>query len=39
MKPDLIKKLKPEQGQKALDELQKKTTIVMDPVYFGTAKQ
>ncbi len=39
VKADLEKKLKPQELQKAVDELQKKATIVMDPVYFGTAKQ
>jgi hypothetical protein len=39
VKTDLEKKLKPEQAQKALDDLQKKTTVVMDPTYFNIAKQ
>jgi len=39
VKADLEKKLKPEQAQKTLDELQKKTTVVMDPTYFNIAKQ
>jgi parvulin-like peptidyl-prolyl isomerase len=39
VKGDLEKKLKPEQAQKAMDELQKKGNVVMDPVYFNTAKQ
>lgn len=39
VKPEILKKLKPEQVQKAMDDLQKKTTIILDPAYFGTAKQ
>jgi len=39
MKPDLEKRLKPEQSQKAVDELQKKTSVVYDPVFFDLAKQ
>ena len=39
VKAELEKKLKPEQAQKAMDDLQKKTTVVLDPTYFGTAKQ
>jgi peptidyl-prolyl cis-trans isomerase C len=39
VKADLEKKLKPEQAQKTLDDLQKKTTVVMDPTYFNIAKQ
>lgn len=39
VKADLEKKLKPQAVQKAVDDLQKKSTVVMDPVYFGTAKQ
>jgi peptidyl-prolyl cis-trans isomerase C len=39
VKPDLEKKLKPERAQKTLDDLEKKTTVVMDPTYFNIAKQ
>ncbi|MDR3702580.1 MAG: peptidylprolyl isomerase [Candidatus Sulfopaludibacter sp.] len=38
-KPEIMKKLKPEQVQKAMDDLQKRTNVVLDPAYFGTAKQ
>jgi parvulin-like peptidyl-prolyl isomerase len=39
VKGDLDKKLKPELVQKAMDDLQKRATVVLDPTYFGTAKQ
>lgn len=39
MKDELEKRLKPEQSQKALDDLQKKSTVVYDPVFFNLAKQ
>jgi peptidyl-prolyl cis-trans isomerase C len=39
VKPDLEKKLRPEMAQKAMDDLEKKSTVILDPVYFTTAKQ
>jgi len=39
VKGDLEKKLKPEQAQKAMEDLQKRSNVVMDPVFFNTAKQ
>lgn len=39
VKPELEKRLKPEQAQKMMDELEKKTPAVFDPEYFGMAKQ
>jgi peptidyl-prolyl cis-trans isomerase C len=35
MKPEIEKKLRPEAAQKAIDELQKKTTVEYDQVFFG----
>ncbi len=37
LKPDLEKRLRPEQAQKVMDELQKKSAVEMDPTFFGTA--
>jgi peptidyl-prolyl cis-trans isomerase C len=39
VKAELEKRMKPEQSQKALDELQKKSAVVYDPVFFDMAKQ
>jgi parvulin-like peptidyl-prolyl isomerase len=39
VKDELEKRLKPEQSQKALDELQKKSGVLYDPVFFDLAKQ
>lgn len=39
VKAELEKRMKPEQSQKALDELQKKSAVVYDPVFFDLAKQ
>jgi peptidyl-prolyl cis-trans isomerase C len=39
VKPEILKKLKPEEVQKAMEDLQKKTTVVLDSAYFGAAKQ
>jgi len=39
VKPDLEKRLKPEQAQKALEDLQKKSGVVYDPEFFGLPKQ
>ena len=36
---DIEKKLKPQEAQKAVEDLQKKANVVMDPTYFGMAKQ
>jgi parvulin-like peptidyl-prolyl isomerase len=38
MKPDIEKRLRPEQAQKVMENLQKKTNVVFDPEFFpGTA--
>ncbi|HXS97106.1 MAG TPA: peptidylprolyl isomerase [Candidatus Limnocylindrales bacterium] len=37
VKGELETKLKPEQAQKSMDDLQKKSPVVMDPEFFGTA--
>ena len=39
MKPEIEKKLGPEQAQKAMAEIEKSTKTVYDPVFFGMAKQ
>lgn len=39
VKADLEKRLKPEQAQKAMENLQKQSTVVYDPEFFGAAKQ
>lgn len=39
VRPDLEHRMRPELAQKALEELQKKSTVVLDPEFFGTAKQ
>jgi len=39
VKAELEKRLKPEQAQKALDDLQKKGAVLYDPVFFDLAKQ
>jgi peptidyl-prolyl cis-trans isomerase C len=39
VKPDIEKRLRPEQAQKALEDLQKKAHVVLDPEFFGLAKQ
>ena len=39
VKAEIDKKIRPEQSQKAIEDLQKKANVVMDPTYFGTAKQ
>ena len=38
-KPDIEKKLRPQLANQALEELQKKTKVVYDPVFFNMAKQ
>ncbi len=39
VKAEIEKKIRPQEAQKALDDLQNKAHAVMDPTYFGTAKQ
>ncbi len=39
VKDELEKRLKPEQSQKALEELQKKAAVIYDPIFFDMAKQ
>jgi parvulin-like peptidyl-prolyl isomerase len=38
-RPELETRMRPEQAQKALEELQKKTPVVLDPDFFGLAKK
>ncbi len=38
-KADIEKKLRPEQANKAMEEIQKNTKVVLDPVFFGMEKQ
>ena len=37
VRPELERRLRPEQAQKTLDELQKKSQVVLDPDFFGIA--
>jgi hypothetical protein len=39
VKPEIEKRLKPEQSQKYLEDLQKKNTVLYDPTFFDLAKQ
>jgi parvulin-like peptidyl-prolyl isomerase len=39
VRPELERRMRPEQAQKALEELQKKTPVVLDPDFFGIAKK
>lgn len=39
VRPDLERRLRPELAQKALEDLQKKSNVVLDPEFFGTAKK
>ena len=39
VRPDLERRMRPELAQKALEDLQKKSNVVLDPEFFGTAKQ
>ena len=39
VRPELERRMRPEQAQKTVDELQKKTPPVLDPDFFGIAKQ
>jgi parvulin-like peptidyl-prolyl isomerase len=38
VRPELERRMRPEQAQKTLEELQKKSQAVLDPDFFGTAK-
>jgi peptidyl-prolyl cis-trans isomerase C len=39
VRPEIERRLRPEQAQKAVDELQKKSQVVLDPDFFGLAKK
>lgn len=39
VRPDLERRVRPDLAQKALADLQKKTNVVLDPEFFGLAKQ
>jgi parvulin-like peptidyl-prolyl isomerase len=39
VRPELERRMRPEQAQKTVEELQKKTSVVLDPDFFGIAKQ
>jgi peptidyl-prolyl cis-trans isomerase C len=39
VKPEIEKRLKPEQSQKFLEELQKKSAVLYDPIFFDIGKQ
>jgi len=39
VRPELESRMRPEQAQKALDELQKKSQVVLDPEFFGLASK
>ena len=39
VRPELERRMRPEQAQKTLEELQKKTPAVLDPEFFGLAKK
>jgi peptidyl-prolyl cis-trans isomerase C len=39
VRPELERRMRPEQAQKALEELQKKSQVVLDPDFFSLAKQ
>jgi parvulin-like peptidyl-prolyl isomerase len=38
VRPELERRMRPEQAQKTLEELQKKTPVILDPDFFGLAK-
>ena len=38
VRPELERRMRPEQAQKTAEELQKKTQVVLDPDFFGLAK-
>lgn len=39
VKPEIEKKLRPEEGKKAMDALKKNTKVTLDDVFFGLAKK
>jgi parvulin-like peptidyl-prolyl isomerase len=39
VRPELERRMRPEQAKKTLEELQKKTPVVLDPDFFGLAKK
>jgi hypothetical protein len=39
VRPELERRMRPEQAQKTAEELQKKTQVVLDPDFFGLAKK
>jgi len=39
VRPDIERRLKPELAQKTMEELEKKSAVVLDPEYFGIVKQ
>jgi peptidyl-prolyl cis-trans isomerase C len=39
VRPELERRMRPEQAQKVVEDLQKKTPAVLDPDFFGIAKQ
>ena len=39
VRPELERRMRPEQAQKTLEELQKKSQVVLDPDFFGLAKK
>ncbi|MGA7234447.1 MAG: peptidylprolyl isomerase [Bryobacteraceae bacterium] len=39
VKPEIEKKLRPQEANKAMEEIQKNTKVVYDPVFFGMQKQ
>ncbi|HEY2015427.1 MAG TPA: peptidylprolyl isomerase [Bryobacteraceae bacterium] len=39
VRPELERRMRPDLAQKALDDLQKKTPVVLDPEFFNIAKQ
>jgi parvulin-like peptidyl-prolyl isomerase len=39
VRPELERRMRPEQAQKTLEELQKKIPVVLDPDFFGLAKK
>jgi parvulin-like peptidyl-prolyl isomerase len=39
VRPEVERRIRPEQAQKTLEDLQKKTPVVLDPDFFGLAKK
>jgi parvulin-like peptidyl-prolyl isomerase len=39
VRPELERRMRPEQAQKVVEDLRKKTAAVLDPDFFGMAKQ